>query len=408
MSLDQIQARPNTGRGRDGRILLGFFLIGDGKWQGGLNYQRTLLEIIAGPLSHLIEARVFVTEAQREMAQDRLGDVLETPPGVDDTVGAAGRGLGALRAFVAGSDGRARKLVLQNGVDVMFETARFFGRDFPVPVLSWMPDFQHRHLPHLFSRKDWWRREVGFRAQTLGKRTVLLSSEAARTDCEAFYPRTKGRTQVARFAPQVDLDAVHGRAQAARETHGLPERFFFMPNQFWAHKNHAIVLAALRHLQKDGAIDALPPIIMSGAVDDYRGEGGFDALMAQAEAEGLSPWFRHLRLIPFPDVLALNAAAEVVLNPSLFEGWASSVEEAKALGTPLILSDIPVHREQSPTAQFFAPDDARALADVLRAELGKPARNGVDLAALGLANAARKSEFAQALGNAVTTAHQLR
>jgi glycosyltransferase involved in cell wall biosynthesis len=40
------------------------------------------------------------------------------------------------------------------------------------------------------------------------------------------------------------------------------------------------------------------------------------------------------------------------------------VEEAKALGVPMVLSDIPVHREQcsEDEAQFFSPDDSGALA----------------------------------------------
>lgn len=54
-----------------------------------------------------------------------------------------------------------------------------------------------------------------------------------------------------------------------------------------------------------------------------------------------------------------------LLNPSRFEGWSTTVEEAKAAGTPMILSDIPVHREQAPNARFVGQDDAPALADAI-------------------------------------------
>jgi len=55
-----------------------------------------------------------------------------------------------------------------------------------------------------------------------------------------------------------------------------------------------------------------------------------------------------------------------VLNPSRFEGWSSTVEEAKGMGKRLILSSIPVHREQNPPrASFFEPDDEHALADAM-------------------------------------------
>jgi glycosyltransferase involved in cell wall biosynthesis len=58
-------------------------------------------------------------------------------------------------------------------------------------------------------------------------------------------------------------------------------------------------------------------------------------------------------------------ASIAVINPSLIEGWSTTVEEAKSLGVPLILSDIPVHREQTQEAMFFDPRSARSLAETM-------------------------------------------
>lgn len=56
------------------------------------------------------------------------------------------------------------------------------------------------------------------------------------------------------------------------------------------------------------------------------------------------------------------------MQPSLFEGWSSFVEEARALGLPALLSDIPVHREQNPPgAKYFDPHDPEQLAGLLDA-----------------------------------------
>ncbi len=55
-----------------------------------------------------------------------------------------------------------------------------------------------------------------------------------------------------------------------------------------------------------------------------------------------------------------------VLNPSLFEGWSTTVEESKSMGKNVILSDIPVHREQNPPSSiYFNPHDAEGLANIL-------------------------------------------
>ena len=53
------------------------------------------------------------------------------------------------------------------------------------------------------------------------------------------------------------------------------------------------------------------------------------------------------------------------------------MEEAKAVGTPLLLSDITVHREQAPDARFFALDDAETLADLIES---MPLRTDVTVA----------------------------
>jgi hypothetical protein len=53
-----------------------------------------------------------------------------------------------------------------------------------------------------------------------------------------------------------------------------------------------------------------------------------------------------------------------ILNPSLFEGWSTTVEECKSMGKRVLLSDIAVHREQAPgRAIYFDPYNANELAD---------------------------------------------
>jgi len=50
------------------------------------------------------------------------------------------------------------------------------------------------------------------------------------------------------------------------------------------------------------------------------------------------------------------------VQPSLFEGWSTVVEDARALGKPIVLSDIPVHLEQQiPGAHVFSAPSAEAL-----------------------------------------------
>ena len=74
---------------------------------------------------------------------------------------------------------------------------------------------------------------------------------------------------------------------------------------------------------------------------------------------------KYLGVVPLDDVYKLNANCLCLINPSLFEGWSTTVEEAKSFGTPTILSNIPVHKEQLPKSIFFNPYRYKELSAVL-------------------------------------------
>jgi glycosyltransferase involved in cell wall biosynthesis len=89
---------------------------------------------------------------------------------------------------------------------------------------------------------------------------------------------------------------------------------------------------------------------------------------------GVIDRFRILGHIPRMDQLQLMRASIAVIQPSRFEGWSTVVEDARALGKPILLSDFPVHREQDPNgARFFPLQDAGALAQAISEAADLPA-----------------------------------
>ncbi len=85
--------------------------------------------------------------------------------------------------------------------------------------------------------------------------------------------------------------------------------------------------------------------------------------------------FRVLGQIPFDHLVGLMQHAIAFINPSRFEGWSTSVEEAKSMGKQIVLSNIAVHLEQAPERGFFFPaDDPEALAAAMMV-----AYNGFDV-----------------------------
>ena len=91
----------------------------------------------------------------------------------------------------------------------------------------------------------------------------------------------------------------------------------------------------------------------------------------------------HLSAVPLPELRRLYSAAHCVVCPSRAEGFDYSGAEAMACGTPVIASDIPVHRwVYGEAADYFDPYDADAMADLIAQFADLPAREG-HLAQLG-------------------------
>lgn len=384
---------------------LAFPLLGRGGWTGGFVYLKNTLRLVRSRLSHELEPWLFLSPAENATHGGELAPLVDGRVIVDPAIAVAGRGRSLAEGLVRGRDSALAELLVARGIDVVFESASFYGRRFPLPIVAWLPDLQHRHMPEMFDHLNWWRRDLGFQMQIASAdRTIMLSSESAKVDLERFYPKARGRAHVVRFAIDVDVAPFLDRGAEMRATYALPKRFFFLPNQFWRHKNHGVVIEALARLKAEGGLAGLPPVILAGQPKDPRNPGHFEALMAQAQAAGVAAHFRYLGLIPYDHVLALNAACLAMINPSQFEGWSTPIEEAKAFATPLVLSDIPIHREQAPGAVFFGASDVAACATALREVAARPADARPSLAAMRAAQAARLEAHADALRAAVRAA----
>ena len=344
-------------------IRVAFTLIGGQGWTGGYNYLLNLLRSLSDHNSGRVRPVLYLGD---DLEEERFAP-FPASPGTEVVRSPYFRqALHSKRlrdAILTGLDKRAAREFRAHGVDVIFEAAQYYGWRVRIPTIAWVPDFQHRYLRRLFGFKSYWRREFGFRAQVLSGRHVMLSSEDARQDCERFYPATRGRTHVVHFAIPSPLEMSCKEVEAIAAQYGLSDGFFFLPNQFWVHKNHQLVIEALRLLSARGVRVV---VAASGLQVDPRRPGHFAQLKMQIHKAGLERSFLLLGLIPHDHVVALMRASSALINPSEFEGWSTTVEEAKATGTPMILSSLPVHREQAEDkAVYFEKDSPEQLARIL-------------------------------------------
>jgi glycosyltransferase involved in cell wall biosynthesis len=226
--------------------------------------------------------------------------------------------------------------------------------------IYWIPDFQDKYYPEFFTKEGLAKKHE--RSQWIADHAkhIILSSEAVKKDWEEFYPGFKGRTKVVHFAvthPEYDSLEI----TELMKKFNLPEKYFFAPNQFWAHKNHMVVIKAAEILKKQGN-----PVIIafSGKENDNRNPGYTEKLKAYVKENNLDDVIRFLGFLDRREQLKLMKHAVAVIQPSLFEGWSTVIEDAMAMNQRIIASDLKVNKEQlGDKGLYFERHNAQGLVE---------------------------------------------
>ena len=235
-----------------------------------------------------------------------------------------------------------------------------------IKTINWIPDFQHIHLPQMFSSEEIKRRDESFMKIIKRSDLVALSSYDALKDFKNFAPEYIKKAKVLQFVSQPYgkyFDLNENDKKRVLEKYGFATDFYYIPNQFWKHKNHMLVFKAIKELKKEGLEFSL---VCTGHLDDYRNKSHISDIKDFIKNNNLEKNINLLGLVDYEDVFALIKFSKAVINPSLFEGWSSTVEECKSVGKNMILSDLNVHKEQYPEAAFFERNSVESLINILK------------------------------------------
>lgn len=259
---------------------------------------------------------------------------------------------------------KALRNASNGGIDVLMTpyTRYIFVGD-QTAILFWIPDFQHVRLPEMFTAYELRERDMAFKLGIKRSTLVVVSSHDTQKDFCRFMPEHSHKARVMSFVAFVPEHIYSLDPRSVVVKYSLPEKFFYLPNQFWKHKNHIIVLEAMKLLRPRGI---KPFVVCTGSTSDYRHPSHFADLLNKISLWGLRNQIALLGFVKDEDVHLLVRQSVCVINPSLSEGWSTVVEEVKSVGKRILLSQLAVHLEQAaPKAIYFDPHDAEDLANKL-------------------------------------------
>lgn len=206
------------------------------------------------------------------------------------------------------------------------------------PTVLSMHDIQHVHFPEFFIWPRRLSRHITYGLSARRARFFQASSEFSKHDFLRFF-QCISPEQVAvipegvhaeDFAAPVDTDSLC-------EKYGLPERFLFYPAQLWLHKNHLILLQALKQIELKRGLRI--PLVLTG------GKYSAASRVTGYIADQSMTYVHYLGTVPFADLVGLYQKAAFLVMPSLHESNSLPVLEAAAAGTPVIASSIPPNEE---------------------------------------------------------------
>lgn len=222
----------------------------------------------------------------------------------------------------------------------------------PCPVIStvhdMIPDISREYFSSRFSRAYGLGYKLTSRTMLWHARAIIAISESTRDDIRRYAGTWASRKTTVipngldeRYRPVTSPSAL----EEVRGRYGLPERFVLAVAMRRPHKNIDRLVTAF-----SGLTDLPHGLVLVGGKEPrFRDE-------AQPRIQGLNGRVIVLTSVADEELIALYSMADLLVQPSLAEGWGAPVLEAMGCGCPVACSNTASLPEVVDQAAAVRPD----------------------------------------------------
>ncbi len=231
------------------------------------------------------------------------------------------------------------------------------------PAIITVYDLSFYHFPERFPALQRWYLSSQTRRSCQRARRIITISESSRQDVHHFFGVPLSQIDV--VVPGVDAayrPLPPDEVGAFRQKQGLG-RFVLHVGTLQPRKNIPVLLEAFAR-QDDSELK----LVLVG------GKGWlYDEIFQQVQALGLTERVVFTGYVPDDELPLWYNAAELLVFPSIYEGFGLPVVEAMACSTPVIASNSSsIPEAVGDAGLLFAPDDVETLAKQMTAVLTNP------------------------------------
>lgn len=267
-----------------------------------------------------------------------------------------------------------------------------------IPFVTTVWDLAHRMMPMFPEVRStgWtWEGREAFYSQTLPRAAYVISGTAeGKRQIHDFYKIPQSLTKV------FPLPTPSFALRSASEPTGdppTPRPFLFYPAQFWPHKNHVLILHALKRLherQKDKLV-----VVFAGS-----DKGNLQFVERKAAELGLQDCAIFPGFVSREELISYYCHALALVFPTFFGPDNLPPLEAFALGCPVIASDIPGAREQLGDAALLVDptDDEAWVQAIIRVMTDQATRKDLILKGSARARQWSSNDYAYAIDDLIS------
>lgn len=228
-----------------------------------------------------------------------------------------------------------------------------------VPTVLTLHDLIYKLFPAYHKKLNYWYLNLAMPLFCHRADAIIAVSQASKQDAVKFYGLDPAKIHVVYEAPSpLFQPAPPVRIDSVRQAYQLPNRFLMHLSTIEPRKNLSRLLDALSALRRHFPDLSL---VLAG------GKGWlYDDFFAKIEADGLTDAVHVLGWVPDEDLPAIICAAELAVQPSLYEGFGLPILEHMACGQVVAASRASSHPEVGGNAAvYFDPTNVEEITAVL-------------------------------------------
>jgi glycosyltransferase involved in cell wall biosynthesis len=235
----------------------------------------------------------------------------------------------------------------------------------------------HPEFPEVRQRFEFEAREDLARNALSKSVAVIAESPLGKENLERRYGLDQDRVHWISISPAERPPEQEDSSFDPRKAAKIPPdaSYVFYPAQFWAHKNHRLIVDAIAYLRGKSSQEFYAIFCGSNC-------GNLTTVLEMAQERGVNDLVKYVGFVPDEQISQYYKQSLALVMPSYFGPTNMPPVEAFALNTPVIVSDLPGIRDQVGDAAMLVPPD-------------KPEELGNAIALLSKSEKIRKSLIAK-------------